>query len=106
MRNVTYIADNELRKPLPDLADVCRIALAHVDMPGPDPREHESPYANENVDEHFHRCGRTENPAWLILDALRGGLARISASVMLPLATAAPSVLTDSAIHAPAAIGC
>ena len=29
------IADNELRETLPDLADFCRIALTHLDMPGP-----------------------------------------------------------------------
>ena len=44
-------------------------------------------------------------PGWYLIPCA-AALARMSASVMPPLATAAPSVLTESAIHAPAAIGC
>ena len=68
-------AEDEFREPLPDFADLRLLAaLGGVNVIGPDIGEDEGPDANENIDENFHRRGRGENPAGLIMDALGAGL--------------------------------
>ena len=102
------VADDELRKTFPDLAPAARVSPGRRSMMDVQMTARMNAHTPMKTSMNTFTVVVVPtmiHPAWYFTPCTASALARISESVMAPLATAAPSVFTASPIHAPATIG-
>src|SRR5436190_2525243 len=65
------VADDKLRKALPDLPNPGLLTYAHIDARRPDIGENERPNADEDIDENLNGRGGAKDPTFLEIHSSR-----------------------------------